>query len=82
MFGGCPKFESEKSDDAQLKLAKTTVLDFGEQNTHNSIHSLEDSMFRLAVTNENCSYQMELKSPIQKGNGKQREASVVYVFCC
>ena len=82
MFGGCPKFESEKSDDAQLKLAKTTVLDFGEQNTHNSIHSLEDSMFRLAVTNENCSYQMELKNPIQKGNGKQREASVVYVFCC
>ena len=82
MFGGCPKFESEKSDDAQQKLAKTTVLDFGEQNTHNSIHSLEDSMFRLAVINENCSYQMELKNPIQKGNGKQREASVVYVFCC
>ena len=40
MFGGCPKWESGKSHDAQQKQAKTTVLDFGEQNTHNSIHSL------------------------------------------
>ena len=40
MFGGCPKWESGKSHDAQQKLAKTTVLDFGEQNTQNSIHSL------------------------------------------
>ena len=30
MFGGCPKFESKKTDDAQQKLAKTTVLEFGE----------------------------------------------------
>ena len=34
MFGGCPKFEKKKTDDAQQKLAKTTVLDFGEQNAH------------------------------------------------
>ena len=40
MFGGCPKWESGKSHDAQQKLAKTTVLDFGEQITQNSIHSL------------------------------------------
>ena len=33
MFGGCPKWESGKSDNAQQKLAKTAVLDFGEQNT-------------------------------------------------
>ena len=43
MFGGCPKFESGKSSDAEQKLAKTTVLDFGEQSTHTqhfSIHLL------------------------------------------
>ena len=40
MFGGCPKWERGKSLNAQQKLAKTTVLDFGGQNTHNSIHSL------------------------------------------
>ena len=34
MFGGCPKFERGKSFYTQQKLAKTTVLDFGEQNTH------------------------------------------------
>ena len=34
MFGGCPKWEWGKSHDAQQKLAKTAVLDFGEQNTH------------------------------------------------
>ena len=33
MFGGCPKWESGKSRDALPKLAKTTVLDFGEKNT-------------------------------------------------
>ena len=32
MFGGCPKFEWEKPDAALQKLAKTTVLEFGEQN--------------------------------------------------
>ena len=31
MFGGCPKWERQKTDDAQ---AKTTVLVFGEQNTY------------------------------------------------
>ena len=46
MFGGCRKWEWGKSEDTKQKLAKTTVLDFGEWNTHNSIHSLEDSMFR------------------------------------
>ena len=33
MFGGCPKWESVQLDDALLKIARTTVLDFGEQNT-------------------------------------------------
>ena len=33
MFGGCPKWDWLKSDDAQPKLAETTVLDFGEWNT-------------------------------------------------
>ena len=36
MFGGCPKFDSVKSLDALQKLAKTTVLEFGEQNTHDT----------------------------------------------
>ena len=40
MFGGCPKWERGKLVNALQKLAKTTVLDFGEQNTHNSIRSL------------------------------------------
>ena len=30
MFGGCRKWEWGKSEDTQQKLAKTTVLDFGE----------------------------------------------------
>ena len=30
MFGGSPKWEREKTDAAQQKLAKTTVLEFGE----------------------------------------------------
>jgi len=30
MFGGCPNFERGKSDDAQPKLAETTVLELGE----------------------------------------------------
>ena len=33
MFGGCPKWERAKSHDALQKLAKTTVLEFGEQIT-------------------------------------------------
>ena len=33
MFGGCPKWEGVKSDDAQPKLAETTALEFGEWNT-------------------------------------------------
>ena len=49
MFGGCPKWESGKSHDAQQKLAKSTVLDFGEQNSQNSIHSLAVIVFHLAV---------------------------------
>ena len=32
MFGGSPKFEWGKPDAALQKLAKTTVLEFGEQN--------------------------------------------------
>ena len=34
MFGGCPKWERGKTDAALQKLAKTTVLDFGEQNMY------------------------------------------------
>ena len=30
MFGGSPKWERGKTDAAQQKLAKTTVLEFGE----------------------------------------------------
>ena len=30
MFGGCPKLEGVKPDDALLKVAETTVLEFGE----------------------------------------------------
>ena len=33
MFGGCSKYEMGKSDDEMLKLSKTTVLEFGKQNT-------------------------------------------------
>ena len=33
MFGGCPKCDGGKSIDAQQKLAKTSVLEFGEQTT-------------------------------------------------
>ena len=40
MFGGCPKWERGKSHNTLQKLAQTTMLDFGEQNTQNSIHSL------------------------------------------
>ena len=35
MFGGCPNWQwGGKSEHAQHKLAKTAVLEFGEQNTH------------------------------------------------
>ena len=34
MFGGSSNFESGNSDVALQKLAKTTVLGFGEQNTN------------------------------------------------
>ena len=47
MFGGCPKWERGKSLDALPKLAKTSVLEFGEQTTH-------DSDF-----NSGCYYQLE-----------------------
>ena len=30
MFGGCPKNDLRKSEDALPKLAETTVLEFGE----------------------------------------------------
>ena len=51
MFGGCPKWERGKSLDAVQKLAKTTVLDFGEQNTHNSIRSLAVSGLFISLIN-------------------------------
>ena len=34
MFGGCPKWLWETSEYAQHKLAKTAVLEFGEQKSH------------------------------------------------
>ena len=40
MFGGCPKFESGKTDDTQQKLAKTTVLEFGEQNAYMTLYQI------------------------------------------
>ena len=36
MYGGCPKWQWGKSEYDQQKLAKTTVLEFGEQ-AHNYI---------------------------------------------
>ena len=33
MFGGCQKWEKGKSDKAQQKLAKTTVVQFGKRST-------------------------------------------------
>ena len=77
MFGGCSKYKPGKSLDAQQKLAKTTVLEFGEQNTHNSIHSLVDSMFRLAVID--YSYQMQLKNPLLLYTKWQTEGSQCHV---
>ena len=52
MFGGCPKCERGKSLYAQQKLDKTTVLDFGEQNTHNSIRSLAVSGLFISLINQ------------------------------
>ena len=34
MFGGCPKWEGGKLHATLPKLAKTSVLEFGEQTTH------------------------------------------------
>ena len=46
MFGGCPKWECGKSADVLQKLAQTTVLDFGEQNTqHFSVHFIVTNQF-------------------------------------
>ena len=63
MFGGCPKWEREKSLDALQKLAKTTVLDFSEQNTHNIIHLQSVAYLYLVLpvmclirTNRTCNH--------------------------
>ena len=50
MFGGCQKWEWRKSTDALQKLAKTTVLDFGEQNTHNSIHAISSLLISCTTS--------------------------------
>ena len=55
MFGGCPKFERGKSDDAQQKLANTTVLEFGKQNVH--------MMLALIQVSEAC-YWWLIHSPL------------------
>ena len=57
MFGGCPKWEWEKSHAAQQKLAKTTVLEFGERNTHNSIHSLTVSSLFISLDTSDLPHQ-------------------------
>ena len=49
MFGGCPKRESGKSADALQKLAKTTVLEFGEQNTNMTEQSKHDTDFNSCL---------------------------------
>ena len=45
-FGGSPKWEYHlgKSDDAHLKLAETTVMEFGEYNTHCTLHCIVCSL--------------------------------------
>ena len=35
MFGGCPNWQWGKSGYEQQKLAKTAILEFGKQSTHN-----------------------------------------------
>ena len=35
-FGGSPSYDPNRSDDDDPKLADTTVLEFGEQNTHHT----------------------------------------------
>ena len=47
MFGGCPKWERGKTDDAQQKVAETTVLDFGEQNIYAVLTFFEFSGFNF-----------------------------------
>ena len=51
-FGGSPKFEYHlgKSDDAHLKLAETTVMEFGEYNTHCTIHCIVCSLMWVQHT--------------------------------
>ena len=40
-FGGCSRFDPEGTLDSQPKLADTTVLEFGEQNTyHTTLHCM------------------------------------------
>ena len=35
-FGGCPSYDPKATDDSLPKLADTTVLEFGEQNTYHT----------------------------------------------
>ena len=43
MFGGCPKWQWEKSEFEQQKLAKTAILEFGKQNNPGNL------LFLMAV---------------------------------
>ena len=36
-FGGCPSYDPKRTDDSIPKLADTTVLEFGEQNTYHTM---------------------------------------------
>ena len=44
-FGGGSKWDSERRDRDIPKLADTTVLEFGEQNTYHTYHIALDCMF-------------------------------------
>ena len=40
MFGGVPEGQVGKPNDAKQKLAETTVMEFGEYNTHCTLHCI------------------------------------------
>ena len=56
-FGGCPKFVF--GDYAKQKLAETTVMEFGEQNTHCTLHCIVcdlNSAMNDVCTDYTCMY--------------------------
>jgi len=58
MLGGCSKWEQEKTDDARTRLADTSVLDLGEQNTlcvEVGCLYMQEIMIKLSVQSEEYS---------------------------